>query len=269
MVITLTTDWGNDYFTGIIRGAIMCRLPGIPVIDLAHNIPSFSIIQAAFAVRNAYQCFPEGSVHILGVNNEYSEKTPHVAVLYGGHYFLGTDNGIFNHIFEAAPDKAVCITRFNEMPTFSVLSTFVPAAVHIAENRPFEKLGEIYDMRLNNSSLQPIYDSFSITGIVIYIDSFGNLVTNISRDFFEQVRNGRDFAISFLSKHYNINRISFRYSDVNDGEFVAVFNSMEMLEIAVNNGSIKEMLGFEQGMHVRIKFSSNPDPVSGTLFDVL
>ena len=271
MVITLTTDWGDDYFTGMLKGIIMRYLPDVSIIDLARNIPPYSITQAAFAVRNAYHCFPEGSIHILGVNNEYSEKTPHVAAFYRNHYFLGTANGIFDLIFETPPDKAVCITRFKkmEMPTFSVLSTFVPAAVHIAKNLPLEKLGGIYDMRLNNSSLSPIHDAFSITGVVIYIDSFGNIVTNITRASFEEKCNGRDFVISVLSRHNSINRISLRYSDVNVGDMVAVFNSMDMLEIAVNNGSLAEMLGLTLNTHVYIKFSSTPDPVSGTLFDAL
>lgn len=270
MVITLTTDWGDDYFAGMVKGVIMRYQPDTVLVDLSHRIPAYNLAQAAFCVRNAFTFFPKGSIHLVGVGNDGSEKNPHVAALYQGHYFLGTGNGVFDLIFDTPPEQAFRISAFDqvEMPTFAALSVLVPAAVHILRGKPLEVLGPVYEMSRQTNPLLPTYDLSVITGVVVYIDSFGNAVTNITRALFYQVGRDRDFVIYVQSNHYRISEISHRYSDVESGNLVAVFNASEMLELAVNHGSLAELLGLHLDSHIRIQFSDPPDPKSGTLFTV-
>ena len=104
-IITLTSDWGlKDHYAGAVKGAILSKMPGARIVDISHQIPSFEIEQAAFVLKNAYSNFPKGSVHILGINTEESDKYAHTVVEVDGHFFIGTDNGIFSLLFDKKPD---------------------------------------------------------------------------------------------------------------------------------------------------------------------
>ena len=105
-IITLTTDLGlKDSYVGSIKGAILKELPSVSIVDISHQISKFDITEAAFVLRTAFHDFPEGTVHIIGVNTEATLTTPHVVVQYRNQYFVGSDNGIFSLIFDANPDK--------------------------------------------------------------------------------------------------------------------------------------------------------------------
>ena len=94
-IITLTTDWGlRDHYAGVVKGAILSRLPDARIVDISHIIQPYNVKQASFILRNAFTSFPAGTIHIVGINTEESDQTPHIALEYDGHYFIGTDNGI-------------------------------------------------------------------------------------------------------------------------------------------------------------------------------
>lgn len=270
MVITLTTDWGDDYFAGMVKGVIMRYQPDTVLVDLSHRIPAFNLAQAAYCVRNAFSFFPPGSIHLIGVGNDATRRSPHLVVLYQGHYFLGTGNEVFDLLCDEPPEAAFQISAFDavEMPSFPALSVLVPAAVHIMRGKPIEALGAPRDMDRCTNPLLPTYDLSVITGVVMYIDSFGNAVTNVTRSLFHQVGRDRDFVIYVQSNHYRISEISRRYSEVESGNLVALFNASNMLELAVNHGNLSELLGLRLDSHIRIKFSDPPDAASGTLFTV-
>ena len=96
-VITLTTEWqGYDYFNGVLKGKLISSCKGATIIDNASGIPSFNLQHAAFVVRNTFKHYPKGSIHIICVQSEYSEKQPHLLIEAQGHYFIGSDSGIFH-----------------------------------------------------------------------------------------------------------------------------------------------------------------------------
>src|SRR3989338_5913938 len=100
-IITLTTDLGSsDFYVGALKGAILSQLADVTLVDITHNIPLYNFSKAAFIVRNCYKDFPQGTIHIIGVNPEIDAETAHVAIFYNGHYFIGADNGMFSLIFE-------------------------------------------------------------------------------------------------------------------------------------------------------------------------
>ena len=110
-IITLTSDWGlKDHYVAAVKGTILSNMPEAIVVDISHDIPPFEIEQAAFVLRNAYPNFPKGSIHILGINTEESDKFGHTVIEHEGHFFIGTDNGIFSLLFELKPDKIVELT---------------------------------------------------------------------------------------------------------------------------------------------------------------
>lgn len=256
-IITLTSDWGlKDHYAGAVKGVILSKMPEASIVDISHNIPSFEIEQAAFVVRNSYPNFPSGTVHILGINTEESDRYAHTVVEMDGQFFIGTDNGIFSLIFDKKPDKIVELTISQESDyfTFSTRDRFVKAAVHLARGGKIGDLGIIKDKIIEKILLKPVHDEDVVKGHVMYIDSYENIITNISQTFFKEARKNRKFAILFRS--YEINKISRSYIDVAPGEILALFDSNGYLEIAMNQGNAAGLLGLDVKDMIRIEFES-------------
>jgi len=254
-IITLTSDWGlKDHYSGAVKGAILSRAPNAAIVDITHQIPSFNSEQAAFVIKNAYPNFPKGTVHILAINTEESEKWPHTAVEYKGQYFIGTDNGIFSLILDDVPEKIVEINvpQDTDFFTFSTRDRFVKVAVHLATGGRIEDVGNMRSKLNEKILLRPVIDPDVIKGHVMYIDSYENVITNITEPVFKEQRKGRKFRIRFRS--YEIKKISRSYQDVPPGEILALFDSNRHLEIAMNQGNAAGLLGLNYKDMIRVEF---------------
>jgi len=255
-IITLTSDWGlKDHYVAAVKGTILSNMPEAIVVDISHDIPPFEIEQAAFVLRNAYPNFPKGSIHILGINTEESDKFGHTVIEHEGHFFIGTDNGIFSLLFELKPDKIVELTinQDSDYFTFSSRDRFVKAAVHLARGKKIEELGQLTNQLVEKSLLRPVIEEDVIKGHVMYIDVYENIITNITEDIFKAARKNRKFSILFRS--YEIRKISRSYTDVAPGEIVALFDSNGNLEVAMNQGNASGLLGLDRKDMIRIEFS--------------
>ena len=147
-IITLTSDWGvKDHYIGAVKGAILSRIPDVTIVDISHSIPAFNIEHAAFVLKNCFRNYPEGTVHIIGVNTEESDKNPHVIVKADGHFFIGADTGIFSMILDKKPDMIIemDIIQDSGFFTFSSRDRFAKAAAHLAMGKNIEELGDIKD----------------------------------------------------------------------------------------------------------------------------
>ena len=255
-IITLTTDWGSqDHYAGAVKGALLSLMPDISIVDISHTIPKFDIEPASFVIRNSYPNFPKGTIHIIGINTEASIETPHIIALYDGHYFIGADNGIFSLIFKNKPEKIIEINipQDTDYFTFSTRDVFVKTSYLILKGEKPESLG--YERNSLNEMIQlnPITESDSIKGNVIYIDSYENVIINIRQKLFREVGKGRKFTISFRGGN-DIGTISRAYKDVEPGEKLALFGSSGYLEIAINTGNASSLLGLKLKDSVRIDF---------------
>jgi len=261
-IITLTSDWGlKDHYIGAVKGTILSYYPEARIIDITHLVPSFDIEQASFIVKNSYYNFPKGSIHILAVNTEASIQSPHTAVLYDGHYFIAADNGIFSLIFDDKPEKIIEITLLQDSDyfTFSTRDVFAKAACHLAKGLPIEELGVEKENLLEKIHFKPVVEitdnSTLIKGNIIYIDTYGNAVTNITESLFKETGKGRPFTIYFRSLGYEITEISKSYNDIMIAEKLALFNSSGYLEISQNQGNASELLDLRIKESVRIEFA--------------
>ncbi|MCF8368770.1 MAG: SAM-dependent chlorinase/fluorinase [Bacteroidales bacterium] len=255
-IITLTTDWGlKDHYAATVKGKILSGFPEAIIVDISHQIPSFEIEQAAFVLKNTFPSFPQGTVHILGINTEESDRFAHTVVEYQKQYFIGTDNGIFSMLFDKTPDKIIELTILQESDffTFSTRDRFVKAAIHLAQGNKIEELGDIKKDLVQKILFQPVIDQETIKGHVMYIDSYENIITNITASIFKEARQNRKFNIIFRS--YEINKISRSYTDVAPGEILALFDSNGYLEIAINQGNAAGLLGLGTKDMIRIEFS--------------
>jgi S-adenosyl-L-methionine hydrolase (adenosine-forming) len=252
-VITLTTDFGvKDHYAAAVKGAIIRTYPEAKIIDISHHIDKHDTSGAAFVIKNCFREFPAGSVHLIGINEEASSTYPFLAVEAEGQFFIGTDNGVFSLILEDIPAKLIRIETNIELPTFPAKDVFVPAACHLARGGKLEDLGKPIERFNQKMELAAYVDQNSIRGAVIYLDSYGNAITNITRKHFEQIGSNRNFSIMGIG--YEIKTISKTYGDVSEGEVVVIFNSGGNLEIALNKGSAADLVGLKHRLPIRIEF---------------
>jgi S-adenosyl-L-methionine hydrolase (adenosine-forming) len=254
-IITLTSDWGQrDYFLAAVKGKILSLLPSANIIDISHGISPFNLKQASFVIRNSYPYYPKGTVHILSVLTEKSQKTPHLAVQYDGQFFIGADNGIFSLIFDHNPEKLIQLPSSDEtgMKDKPARDRFVESAVHLASGKPIEELGEAVSQWKEQLHFLPVVSGDVIRGVVIYINQYENVVTNITRDLIDKVGKGRKFTIDFRGE--TLNGIRQSYQEVPIGEIAALFGSTGHLEIAINQGNAASLLGLDINDPVRVEF---------------
>lgn len=256
-IITLTTDLGiKDFYLAAVKGFILSNLPDTKIVDITHQIPSFNITQASFILGNAYHYFPEGTVHLVSVDNSYQADARFVAVKAKGHYFIGPDNGIFSlFLQESDIEKIVKINLriLDDYKHFPIKDILVKSAVHLAKGGSMEFLGRKINHLNVRTVLQPVISKDQIRGSVIYVDSFKNAITNITREIFEKARAGRKFTILF-KRSETLDVIHTQYSDVPEGEKLCLYGITGYLEIAINKGEASSLLGLHTGEAIIINF---------------
>jgi len=238
-IITLTTDMGlKDYYVASVKGAILSELSDANIIDISHQIASFDIAQASFVIKNCYNDFPKGTIHIISISPGNSSDTKHLLVENFGHYFIGADNGIFSLLFDKLPDNIFELTIREEENTqcFPTKNVFAKAACHIARGGTPEIIGKRTTEIKKRQLFRATVENHVIKGTVAYIDGYGNIITNISKNIFQEVGKGREFRIYLTRAGYMITKIHQQYSDVPEGEKIAIFSSSGNLEIAINKG---------------------------------
>jgi len=262
-IITLTTDFGiKDHFIANIKGAVLSEIPEVNIVDISHQISPFNILEAAYIIQNSYRSFPLGTIHIIGVDSELNPENKHLVVKFEGQYFICADNGIMSMAcLNIEPEKIVEINIHDKLITnFSVLDVFVKVACHISRGGKLEVIGKTISKIKSVKNLTPFINESKnqIIGNVIYIDNYGNVITNITKSFFKEVSKSREFEISV--RNYKFKKIHSKYSDIvnfsideskrnNDGQALAIFNSSLNLEIAiyksnpVNFGTAASLMG--------------------------
>lgn len=273
-IITLTTDFGEkDHFVGAVKGAIYSELDTIKIVDISHSISPFHITEAAYIIQNAYKSFPPGSIHIIGIDSELTAENKHIAVLLDGHYFICANNGIISMLTsEINPDKIVEINVHDRIESnFPVLDVFVKVACHIARGGTLEVIGKSITNIKQITGIKPVINAESnqIFGNVIYIDNYGNVISNISKTIFQEIGKGRAYTIT--ARTSNFNKVYERYSDAinfdiskdrreEDGKKLALWNSSGYLEIAIYKsnpstvGSASTLFGLKYRDTISVQF---------------
>ena len=254
-IITLTTDWNkDDYYTGAVKGTILSNCHEVTIIDITHQITPFNIYQAAFILKNSYNYYPSGTVHIIGVKTEAFSEHNYLIAELDNQYFLGADNGVFSLLFkDNDPVKYFSINDY-EQSSFPVLNIFATIACNLIKGEKPESIGTEAEAINRRVPLRATIEENILIGSIVYIDSFQNAITNISKDLFDRVGNGKPFKIYVQSNHYVISKINKSYQETSVGEILAIFNSLNLLEIAINGGNAAELLNLDTNSSIRIKF---------------
>jgi len=255
-IITLTSDLGTtDYYLAAVKGAILSQISDVRMVDISHDIPKYDLVKTAFIVSNAWKHFPKGTIHIVGVEPLESEDASLIAISAGGHFFIGADNGVFSLILNVVVDEIVQLRVGKDAvtPTFPMLDVFVPAACHLARGGTLEVIGRKRETLRQMLMQSPPIGSGHIKANIIYIDSFGNLITNLTREMFDDAGRGEPFEIQLKSKDV-ITRITKNYNDQGPSSLIAIFGHSGFLEIALVRGSAAKLLGLKVSDTIRIEF---------------
>jgi len=273
-VITLTTDFGNkDHFVGSVKGALNNEISNVNIIDISNEISPFNIIEGAYIIENSYKNFPEGSIHIIGVDSEKTPEKKHLVIELDGHFFICADNGIMSLVANRIkPEKIIDINIHNSSSSsFTVLDVFVKVAAHIYRGGSIDLVGKKIDQLKELYDINPILNEKNneITGNVIYIDNYENVVTNISKLVFEEFGKSRPYVIN--ARNYKFNSIVNSYSASikfnikkelrkEEGKKIALFNKANFLELAIYKsnplitGGASSLFGLKYRDVVTIKF---------------
>lgn len=237
-IITLTSDFGlKDFYAAALKGRLYSFDTEVRLVDISHQITAASPLEAAFTLRYAYPNFPKGTVHLIAVQEVVASGVL-LAAEMDGHYFLCADNGILSLINPDLKINKVVAVDFREdieSKLFPSRDVLAKAAVHLAKGGAIGLLGrEVRNMQ-QNTSFKPRFtdDKSKILGRVMYVDNFGNLITNISKPYFAECCGDRTFEIT-LPRRNKIYKLVQQYTDVEEGGVLALFNAHGLLEIAVS-----------------------------------
>ena len=274
-VITLTTDFGiKDHYVGSIKGALFNELQNVNIVDVSHNISPFNIVEAAYIIENSYKNFPDGSIHIIGVDSEKTIEQSHLVIKLDNHFFICANNGIMSLLASKInPEKIIEINIHNDkITTFSVIDVFVKIAAHIYRGGSIDLVGnQIYELK-ELYNLNPILNEKSneISGNVIYVDNYDNVVTNISKKIFTEFGKSRPFEIN--ARNYIFKEIVGSYGsairfDIKKenrkeiGKKIALFNKSNYLELSIYKsnpqtfGGAASLFGLNYRDVITIKFN--------------
>jgi S-adenosylmethionine hydrolase len=279
-IITLTTDYGlKDHFVGALKGKILTENSEATIVDISHNIDPFNSVEASYIIGAAYMSFPKGTVHLIGVDAELNKENQHIAMQWNDHFFICADNGILSMLSQkVVPQKIVAINIHDRLSEDATdLDVFVTVASHLSKGGSLNVIGKEITAIKQVTELQPVVaaDKNSIKGYVIYIDNFGNVVTNITKKLFMEVAKGRPYEIPLLQKRNQkksspIKNIWAKYSDIAnagkypiknyEGDKLAIFNEAGFLEIAIfrsnplSVGSASSLMGLYYRDSITIEF---------------
>jgi S-adenosylmethionine hydrolase len=257
-LITLTTDFGEqDFYVAAMKGVIMTRCPEATLLDLSHTLPAQDIMAAALLLEGSVCCFPDETVHAVVVDPGVGSSRRPIAARLAEQYFVCPDNGLLTLILKKHPliEARIITNPSCMMPTVSTTfhgrDVLAPTAAYLASGEPFSEIGPVIETLQILDIPEPAWTGeTTITGTVIHVDSFGSLVSNITRESIQdrkvhQIRMG-PLVLDDIRK---------TFSDVPAGKPVAYFGSSERLEVAINCGHAAREYGVACGDSIAVEVS--------------
>ncbi|MEX1239573.1 MAG: SAM-dependent chlorinase/fluorinase [Cyclobacteriaceae bacterium] len=253
-IVTLLTDSGeSDHYIAAIKARILAVNPETRIVDISHQIRLFDIGHAAYVMRSVFRDFPKGTVHLVGVDAAGNRGEEFLIVQLEGHFFIGVNNGLFSLLSHQQPEKIWELPASDPIfSTFPEKEIFAPAAARLASGedpagigKPVTDLKRLIDRQVKATKKQ-------ITGHIIRVDHFGNLITNIPKQAFDILCKDKAFTVQFGGEKFR--RIHTAYNQAEQGECFIVFNSLDVLEIGIYKGNASELLGLDYDSVVNIIF---------------
>ena len=257
-LIALLTDFGTqDHYAGTMKGVILGICPDATLVDITHDIPPHDVTAGALELAAAYKYFPAGTIFVAVVDPGVGSARRGFAADTGDYRFVAPDNGVLTQVFRDTPPKKIVelterrYARPTVSRTFEGRDRFAPAAGWLAKGIQLTALGRpAPDYHRLDIPVPQIADS-TISGVVLRIDHFGNVVTNIDRRAVESV--SRSGTMSVSAGGHTVGRLVATYADIQPGEICALVGSTDQLELAANSESAADRLQLGRGAAVEVK----------------
>lgn len=259
-IVTFTSDFGlTDWFVGVVHGVLYEHCPEARIVDLTHEIPAGAIDAAAFVLEAASHDFAAGAVHLAVVDPGVGTDRRALAVAARDQFFVGPDNGLLEWALSdpGARVHALTASRFFRHPvsrTFHGRDVFAPVAAHLAAGVAIESFGPLVADPVRRPHREPRIVEGKLLGRVVYIDRFGNGLTDLSLEWLGRAFDGadtRELVVELLDR--SIEGIRASYGDAKIGTLVALMGSSGRLEIAEVGGSAAHRFGVGVGDAVTVR----------------
>lgn len=270
-IITLTTDFGlNDHFVGTVKGVILNIFPDVEIVDICHSVQAFDVLDGALTIAQSYSYFPSGTVHLVVVDPGVGSARRPILVTSDRHHFVAPDNGVLSMVYsreERVHIRHVTAEHYSLQPvsnTFHARDIFAPVAAWLAKGVDPEKFGdEITDFVRFNPPKPKSVDGSTLRGVVLKVDRFGNLVTNITPQDAPLLFGVDPAPFKISVGRHEITEIHSNYSEGLPGEVFGILGSMGYLEIAADRGSAAKIVGTGKGSEVFIALQGTAAASSG------
>ncbi len=260
----------KDHYVASLKGSIYRELPDAVIVDVSHEVRPFRVSEAAFHLSNCYRDFPEGTVHVVGVdsvpviNFGPGNGSFPLIMKHAGQYFISNDNGFFGVFLQDKEHEGIwqidnIMSKLNAFQ-FPAKRMLVPAACRILRGENLADFATPVETYRKALSLTAVLEPNLIKGNIVHFDSYGNAITNIHKSLFERYEKDAPFVIHFRREDYKIDEICNSYNEVPEGERVAIFNENGLLEIAINRGAnnssggAEKLFGLKLDEVIRVEF---------------
>jgi len=257
-IVALLTDFGTkDHYAGTLKGVVLSVCPDATLVDIGHDIPAHDVIAGALELAACYRYFPSGTIFLVVVDPGVGSSRRGIAADVGDYRFVAPDNGVLSAVFLESPPKRVVelterkYSRPTISRTFEGRDRFAPAAGFLARGIALVSLGKTIKDFHTIDLPRPSVTGTELSGEVVRVDRFGNLITNIDRRSFEQFAGGG--AIAVMVGGREVPRIVATYADAPPGELCALFGSTDHLEVAINAGDAARTLGLARGAPAKVR----------------
>ena len=257
-IITLTTDYGtNDHLVGTLKGVILKINPEATIVDICHNVVPFDVLDAALCIGSAYKYFPPRTIHVVVVDPGVGTQRRPLLVSGENQYFLAPDNGALSLVYERELTHSVRhITSEHYFlhpvsNTFHGRDIFAPVAAWLSKTWQTAAFGEEISDPMRFSLPKPKVAGSELKGIVLRIDTFGNLLTNFAAEELPQLTSGGPLHMTVNGKA--ITKLAQTYAQGEAGEAFAIVGSSGFLEISVHKGNAARVLGVQRGAEVVVE----------------
>jgi S-adenosyl-L-methionine hydrolase (adenosine-forming) len=259
-IVTFTTDFGhNDHFVGTVKGVILNIVPEAEIVDISHAVQSFDIFDGALTIAQAYSYFPAETVHMVVVDPGVGTERRPLLVKTEKHIFVAPDNGVLSLVYgreERLHVREITADHYYLQPvsrTFHARDIFAPVAAYLAKGVADEKFGEIItDFVRFNAPKPKSVDGTTLKGVVLKVDRFGNLITNITPQDAPMLFQLDPLPFKVIVGKREITEIKSVYAEGAPGEVFGILGSMGYLEIATNRGSAVQLVGSGKGSEVKV-----------------
>ncbi len=259
-IITLTTDFGsNDHFVGTMKGVILDIAPEAQIVDICHSVQSFDVLDGALTISQAYSYFPSRTVHVVVVDPGVGTARRPILASCDKYHFVAPDNGVLSLVY--AREERMHVRHINSehyflqpvSNTFHARDIFAPVAAWLAKEVDSQKFGDEVEEYVRFSAPKPkAVDENRLRGVVLKVDKFGNLITNITPQDAPMLFGADAAPFKIVIGSREITEIRKTYAEGAPGEVIGILGSMGFLEIAANRGAAVQLTGAGKGNEVII-----------------